>query len=646
MNIQLRFNYKNNFYPALLLILAVSFVLWWAIPAITKGTDNINMIKHFDFDEGNVVEFYNLFYKNPLALLCPPVHVGYPTGFYYVAGAYLFPYSLLNKTNDNYQAITITFRLLNTISICLTVVLVYCLASYFLIPMFFKIALLLLLFFTPSFLVWGLNNRPHPFENVLLLLGFCFVFSWLRSKKIKNLLSGILMAALAFGVKYGGMFMIPPLFTLMMYYFYTLDKAKFYQFLNKRFKLITFLSSSTIIMGLGIIGFFYYAVIPYMVRYTRIGARLGIKGLTQSVFFKYTTFYLGTIFFLGLLWLCLNIYSHLILKPKKQEDDSSSVVLNHFQHFILFVNVGFLSIFSMLVVFLTVFLLTNPHVVAHPLSFLKASLNLSLIEFTSNSHSNLNIAKQLIWFKFPFQKGILGVSGGIMLAWYLIFEIFYLKRDWREGRFLVKQRIFIWIYILTNFMFLFLFIKFHVHHYLLMIAYLCLILISYGAYKAIIFASNRIVKILLVILFSGLLYWNLIERGPLVFKARDFKINKDADTGLMIGKWLENQYDSNVKIWVDSNEFYIPPKFSNSSSIYWYDDIERNFGMIKTIEPDVLIITSPYDSSLKNAQKIESAIKARILNGFKLDKEFRYNGALAEAGWYSKIFVYVKGQNK
>jgi len=630
-------NKKRNFYPVLLLILAISFVLWWNVPALSKGTDNLNMIKHFDMDEGNVVEFFSLFYKNPQSLLCPPVDVGYPTGFYYVAGAYLFPYSLLHKADNNYQVVAITLRFFNTVFVCLTVVLIYCLACYFLIPMVFKIALLLLLFFTPNFLVWGLNNRPHPFENALLMISFCFIFSWLRNKKTKNLIIAILIAAIAFGVKYGGMFMIPALFTMLMYYFYGLDRARLYQFINKRSKIITFLSSGAVIIGLGVILFLNYAAMPYVLRYTRIGSTIGIEGLTHSPIFKYSSFCLITMILLNLLWFCSNIYTRIILKQKK-------LVLNQLQNFALFVNLAFISLFSVLMAFLVVFILTNPHVLAHPLQFLKSSFNFSFIEFAPKSQSNSYIAQQSIWFKLLFEKHMLGLSGGIMLVWYFFFELFYFKKEWREERVLAKQRIFFWIYILTNFLFLFLFTKFHVHHYLLMITYVCLILIIYGIYKTILFENNRISKTLFIILFSVLLCWNLAEKAPEVFNSRDFKMNKEADTGLMIGRWLENQYSSNVKIWVDTNEFYIPPKFSNRSSMHWYDDIESNFDKIEKMSPDVLVITSPYDLSLKHAQKIESATKTGILSGFKLQGEFRYHGPLAKAGWYSKIFVYEKRQ--
>ena len=103
---------KNKIVILLSLCFLISLIIINAFPALLKGVDNGRLIKHFNSDEGEIVSFYNDFYKR--LFVTPPTIVSYPTMFYYTAGVYLFPYSSLNKSRDNHTVIAVTFRILNT----------------------------------------------------------------------------------------------------------------------------------------------------------------------------------------------------------------------------------------------------------------------------------------------------------------------------------------------------------------------------------------------------------------------------------------------------------------------------------------------------------------------------------------------------
>ena len=500
------------------LCILVVLVLWYNFPAILKGVDNWRMIKHFDSDEGEIVGFYNDFYKK--LFVAPPAIVSYPTMFYYAAGTFLFPYSHSNKVKDNHKVVVVTFRTLNTISIILTVVLIYFLALNLTKTFYLSFVLAMLVITTPGYLYWGLNSRPHPFEILLQFTSLAFGLKWLDCKKINYLLACLILAALAFATKYGGIFIIPSIFVFSIY-FLLQDKIKIIKII-KKFNRWTYLLS-LLLIGLGLIAVFviYSFLIPLAVNITKIGSQIGTTGLLnlKLIKFGFSGFY--AISFLGCIWFFLNRLSQRIIKNYEIElttPDSKDI-------FILLTNFGFLFIFLTAVLFSLVFVITNPHFLIHPITTLRAFFGLGLIEFSFSSQGQGTLREWLnnfAWFKMLFDKNRLGTSGAFLISWYFLFEAFSWKRNCSKEKNQILKRIFIWVFIITNFTFLLIFIKFRAHHYLLTITFLIFLLIMIGVKKTFQLVSNRHLKIFLLTLLICLLSWNFLERMPSFLRIHKF----------------------------------------------------------------------------------------------------------------------------
>ncbi len=629
------------------LLFSLAFVVWWSVPAIPKGTENINVIMHFDPDEGTTVDFYSKFYKN--VFLTPTTIAGYPTGFYYVAGAFLFPYSFLHPLTDNQQAIVITFRALNTFFVLLTIVLIYFLALYHYRSAEFIAFLFLLLIFTSNCLWWSISYRPHPFEIFLMFISLFLALIWIEKKKFKYLLGSLLLAALAFGVKYGGMFILPAIFLFLMRNFYQMNKEKLSQFTQKYFLIGTLSSLGLVISGLTLIFSFYHYFVPLAVRITHIGASLGEAGLKAQKLFKSAVISLWCVVILGLFWLGINIYCKKIIN--KREKNNSPNLINNLERFILLADAGFLSVFGIAVLFVLAFSITNPHSVFHPIVTLRSFFGLGLLEFSFSSQGEgylRELWKNFQWFPMLSNIGLLGVSGTVALIWYFLYEFINWRKNLLENKTKMLQRIFIWVYILTNLLFLITLIKFRTHHYLLMVTYLLFFLIVYAVSESIYRVKNLSLKLCLLSLFLALSTWSLWERAPEVIRLRRDRMNVNSDAGLYIGKWLEDTYGEDVKIWKDAMEFYIPPKFKNVFFAYGHEDINQLFIQINETKPDVLIVTSKFDNSLNNKKKVIMAIEDGTLKGYQLLKVFKYSGPLylnKFGGKYREIAIFARVSN-
>ena len=632
----------------LLLLFSFLFVIWWGAPTISKGTDNINLIMHFDPDEGTTVAFYERFYKS--AFICPPTTVAYPTGFYYVAGVFLFPYSCLNLARDNHRVIAITIRLFNLISILLTIAMIYSLALYLTRSRLLASLAPLFMITITDYLWWGISYRPHPFENLILLASLYFALIWIEKKGSRDMFLCIILAAYAFGIKYGGMFIFPAIQLALIIYFIKLEKAKLLEFVAKFSQLNYFLAVILIAAIFGIILCIHLVFIPSAVKITKLGASLGVKGLLSLKLVKMGITGLWIALFLCAVWIFINFYSRKI--SRRRLDKNTDVKLMSWENIALICNAAFMCLSGISIIYAAVFVLTNPYLVFHPMQFIRSFFSLGLIEFTF-SHQGKGFFKEVLtnlnWFKMLFDKNVLGISGGIGLVWYFVIEFYNLKTQWQNYRTRLLQRGFIWMVILTHLCFLVLFIKFRAHHYLPLSDYLLCLLIIYGVSTSFKLAKEKWKKVIVSLLFLIILLGGFAERLPIALKLRRYRMDAYSDTGLEIGKWLEGRYDKEAKIWKDTNEFYVPPKFENVFFKYGVEDISQKLPQINRIDPDILIITNSCDPFFYNTRIIRTAINDGTLKGYQLIKAFKYSGPLilaGSSGKYKEVSIFSKTYHK
>lgn len=636
MKIKPRNRFLVNIVIPFLLVLPI---LWLVLGTIALGTDNLRMIKHFDVDESTLVEFAGKTYSHIFVPL--EDNVTYPQFFYYLAGIVLFPFTLLKGIN--YQMIAIILRSLNTFAGMLTAIFIYFFCLKFFRSILAGILGSLLFSTIPGYMCWLVNSRPHPLEILFILLVFYFCFRIVEQYRPKFLIGAIIFCGLATATKFGGLFLIPIIWVACLYYIVQLRTPALVNYLKPKIKWV-YLYTSGIILILALIP---VAAIQLYFKYQNKFYIFGIKNFNDFLHyrnFRLLLLFVGILILGALIWLVINMLAQKFLKNNS---------LTEKYRYIFILDKSTLSLFYIFVNNLLIFLLFNPSYFLFPLSTFKR-MGIQFAKSTMSTSLDPGLSRPIfdpkgfVWLKMLFEDSMVNVWFGLLVLAYFIYEVIYFRKNWRSSREFVFQRLLLLIYSVFLFIILIIFLSHRPHHYLLPIAMALSILSSFGIIAIIRQAKTNFFRRFLILVFGVVLVLGFYMRFGYLAKLYELKTSMTsmADTGLLIGEWLKNNFNSNVKIWVDSNEFYIPPEFKNVYSIYVTDAIENNFENIKRIGSDILVITSAYDPFLKNAQKVEQAIKEGRFKGFRLEKVFNYEGPLVKEGWYKTIFVYSKVSHK
>ncbi len=630
---------KNRFLINILIpFLLVLPILWLALGTIALGTDNLRMIKHFDIDESSLVEFAGKTYTRVFVPL--ENNVTYPQLFYYLAGIILFPFTLLKGVD--YQVIVIVLRGLNTLAGMFTAIFIYFFCIKFFRSILAGVLASLLFSTTPGYICWLLNSRPHPLEILFILFVFYFCFRIIEQYRNKFLLGAIVFCGLATATKFGGLFLIPILWLACLYYIVRLKTPVLAEHLKHNITKIYMYVSGIIVFSVLI----PVAVIQFYFKYQDKFHIFGIKDFND--FLRYRNFRLlllvvGVAILGSLLWLVINMVTQKNLKNNSLAEKYRSIfILDKSMLFLLYIFTSNLLIF----------LLFNPSYILYPLSTFK-QMGVQFAKSTMSTAFDPGLSRTildssgLVWIKMLFEDQMINSWLALLFAAYLIYEIIYFRKNWKSAKASVYQRLLLLAYVVFLFMILIVLVSHRPHHYLLPIVMALSILTSFGIIAIIQQARSTLWKRFLILVFSIILLAGFCVRFGNIAKLYELRKSRASaiDTGILVGDWLKNNFNSNLKIWVDCNEFYIPPKFNNISFMFISDRIERKFDTINKFDPDILVITCAYDPFLKNAQKIDLAIKEGALGKFKLEKVFDYQGPLSDFGYYKKIFIYTKSGN-
>ena len=630
---------KNILIP---LFLAIP-ILCFALPVIPLGTENIEMIRHFDADEGSLIAFAGKTYSQGVIPL--EYNVTYPQLFYYLAGVVLFPFTFLKGIN--HHVIVIALRSFNLIISITTVVFLYFFCLRFFKSIFVGILSSLMLATTPGYISWIINSRPHLLEIAFLLATLYFCFKMADRYQFKYLMFSIIFAGLATATKFGGIFMIPVIWCSYVWGKRSVPVSTLVDDSKSNSRKIAILSSLLMIISILI-------PIALIFVYPRIAEKLhffGIKNFNDYLHFRnfrIVLLLMVMLFACSFFWFFLNRFSYKFSRDEK---------LVKKYPYMLTLNKSLLVLFCILIGIIFIFFICNPYYLLYPRSTVK-EMGFQFAKSTMGTAYDPGLRKPilgasgLIWIRMLFENSLLNIWFGLLLLYYFVFESSKLKKNFISDKTFIFQRILLLIYSIILFLVLVTFLKHRTHHYLLPILITIGILISYAIVETIKYALSNSIKLFLTIILSSFLILGFYNRIISIRHMCEYFMSKPTDTGIAAGKWLENRYDKDVTIWKDTNEFYIPPKFKNIYFMHWQDNIVDHFLNIKNVDPDILIITNELDKSLKNAKEIDSAIQDKTLGPFKLIKRFDYQGPLAftkspkgENGLYPCTFIYEKVAN-
>lgn len=638
MNINL-LSQKNNFSFLVCIVIPILLllpVLLFSLPIITLGTDDLMMIKHFNADEAILIKHAGKIYSK----IFTPIEENSiaPQFFNYVAGIVLFSYTFMKGVN--HQVIAIGLRELDLLLALISTVFIYFFCIRFFKSILIGILSSLLFSTTPAFLLTLLASRPHPLEILFLFIAFYFCFSVLEKPDKKSLFLAIFFSGLATATKFGGIFMIP---TLLVTYMYSIWKSSPYS-LNESLK-----RKAKSIYIISVIIMFCSASIPFIA--LRLYLKIPEKFLVYKIHnlfefihsrsFRLLLLMVASLFLYALLWIIINFLSN--------KYSTINFEKNKRIRYLFIVNKSFLFLFYIVLFSLAMLFILNPHYFLFPKETLRYFVRIQLAKMTMGTAFNPGLNKPifdsggLIWLKMIFDDYVLNKWFALLFLFYFFYEVYTFRKSRKSCLVFTIQKGLFWLYGLILLLFLVIFVSHKPHHYLIPIATVMGILISFAIFQIPKQFEVKLIRYPLFLIFVLILCFGFYRRTTLLVNHYNIKrSHNNKETGILIGNWLKKNFDNNCKIWTDSHEFYIPPSFKNVSFMYSYEDINNYLDDIDLMDADILLITNAYDSYLQNAAKVNEAIKEGALKSYQLVKSFDYKGHYAKEGVYKKVFVYSK----
>jgi hypothetical protein len=187
---------------AIALIMAIPMA--YGLPLVGVTLDNLRMVRHFDHGEANIYEVWSENYSQG------PLHSGqlnreyiYPSAFYNLTGVALYPYAL--ATTPTPRAVVGAWRTANVVLAAATLAFLFIFMSDIFRSKLAAGVGVVLFGLSPQFLVWSINVRPNPLEQLLILLALAACIRLCGRFTSRRLLIAAGLGALAFATKFGGL---------------------------------------------------------------------------------------------------------------------------------------------------------------------------------------------------------------------------------------------------------------------------------------------------------------------------------------------------------------------------------------------------------------------------------------------------------
>jgi Dolichyl-phosphate-mannose-protein mannosyltransferase. len=610
----------------IILFFLVLPVFWFSFPAVFHGIDNLGMLTHFDPDEAELIKFSAKIFQHGLVPM-DGYYFAYPQLFYYIAGLLLGPYTFIFGVD--HTVIAAVLRSMNVASIALMVI-----GVYFFVKRFFKskinaVLTCFLLATTPQYLWWTVNSRPHPLENLFILAIFYYSFRIIEKYRKDLLMGAIIFTSLAMSVKYGGIFLIPVIWAACIWNIAGQDSGHLQEYLKVRIRLIYVLCSSIFICiaGVAISGFYLYGV------YEKTLRKFNVNSLSDFLLMRHTRLiilFFALVCIVNGIWLRANILSDKLIKNRMQAGKD---------HWFLYVNKSFYVLIALSGTVFTLFLILNPTFWIFPGESLKAFLYQSALTSAGTS-LQLGVKETIVgsgasaWFQMLSGDLLLTPWVTALFCVYLLFEGFYARQNWQDNREALFKRVLLLIYIVSLFPVLFIFVSHRAHHYLLPLLFPIYALVTFTMLELIKKIKRPYFKAAAVLAYALILFMAVSDHISKATGLRHIKLERSssADTGVVIGKWLERNYPANIKIWKDYISFYVPPKFADVYLPIKVRDI--NAEELKKIDPDVLIITSR-----DGLEKVGKLVESGRLPAYKVAREEKYRSNVED---FTVVYILAK----
>ena len=644
---------RSHWFGIVLLLLGiVSIPLMYGGPLLGVGLDNLPMVRHFDHDEFSIYQAWrNVYLAGPLhADPFDPNHI-YPKLFYNLAGVVLYPYTRLH--GEQFQVTILVWRSLNLLGAMGALVMLFCVVRRVFRSTAVAALSGFLLSLTPDFLWWSVNSRPQPLEYLFL---FACLYACVRLAEgwsPRWFWTAASLGAMAFATKYGGtvFLVLLPAVAVTLIAHGVRDPLPFHRRLGEHIRLFRRLSPWLLGVSAMLLGWLSVALASHRGDVAAVfldwaGSAFAADSLSRvQTLLERERARINALVSLGSVAAVIGIaVCALVDRWVRSSSVNAMWRVRRLTYAVLFiVLMGYTA-----GVYVLALLLTGPAYVAHPSHLIsQAGYMLYYIAFGAEygAHGPPSFLESLSSVGAQFHPGWFAV---VPLLGYAVYDHLRTPPARREAALVERrQRNILWAFaaMVTTVFLATRVIAFR--HLLPAIA----VLYAFIA-EAALNLARRAARAWRPVAWTGclgMLGVVLVCHGAVAMDQRRGKRWQDRDIGLQAGAWLADRYDWSTTIMTDYWPFYVPPQFTQATTIWEAFRSERRpdhweeaaANLLVKADPAVLILTEPRHAKLpvhlETLIASHPTLQARSYHLVqRFDNRSRY-------GAYNTVCIYERG---
>ena len=637
----------------LFLVVLAAVPLAYDLPLLSLGTDDANMVRHFDDDEWLLYNAWvNSYTNGPFYADKFDVGQSYPKLFFNTAGVFLYPYSML--AGENVAAVVTTLRSLNMVFGIGGVFVLFFLVRRVFQSNWIAVIASALFALTPQFLQWTVNSRPNPLEWMLIFTALLVLVRMCERFTFKLFLLATLAGAFAFATKFGAtpILILVPVVSVYLIWRQRGDPTRFSEIVQEQVRVYRYLLPALAVIMLAGSLFLVWALrsngwdgVSLAYNWTQGGFQpWRLPNLLETLESQRTL--VNGAAWGGVVGLAAGAALLMFMRTQMRVWAQLEVIQPRFSLYCtLFV--GFIIVSA--AAYTIVFFATGPAYIVHPEYFFsQVGFEFRYLALGA-AYGDIGKPGYIEFVRLvgsQFHPGWLAFVPLIGYAAYINIRgknVTPVQRD---------QRIVLWGFVLIT-VGLFIGSKSatSLRHILPIVGSLYIFMAEAMVLEFRRWKHSRAAGVLAVAL-AMLVMVGFGTHAQAAYDNWSQGRFKPQDTGIQVGNWLQERYPEDTRLMTDYIRFYVPPYFTqaaNTTTAEWdrYRGPDVNQAVIDWIvsfDPQVLVVSHPqqYNDFVNVLPLLESdpVLKSR---NYRLVKEFEYQRPDRQRYEYKQILVYEKG---
>lgn len=573
----------KQFIPWLVLIFACIFILSLALPTIIKNVDDPNMIVYFNIDEGGQMDIVWWYYSGEKR---PSFQWDFDYG---LTMLYLADFSRLFLSNFIHFTpglFVLILRWIYLLAWILSFFAIWRLVNHHFAGGYWQPALIvILLLVRPAFAYLCNNLKPEPLVLLFMVVGLDYTLRIIDNPlKRRDLFIAIFYAAVAFLVKYAGLFLLPTIITAI-FLAKRLEKRNHNRIIFPPIKISWIFPSLigfTMIVFPLIFIFFYVRKSTGFTWYYQYGLW---ESLAQNKF---------------MLYICLSGIFLIFLSP-------IILLLNKIREKFI-INILFLinEINSLSITVFTIFgiyiLILGLRWIINPMHFINIYAQFGPVVSHTEAFAATNYGDL---FGHMFQNFMVRIAAFdpiilLLFIFYLIVGICQRNKNFRQDQLQLYKSFVLLIFLSEGLLFIFSPFRIEQHH-MLPFFVTASVLVLQGSYmfnKN--YSGNKILRTLVNISLGLLLIINISVNALHTIKSRVHQFRQKEDVAYQIREWWHKNIPADTKVLADHYiRVYIPSSHKEIKTLDWNekDRALRLHQLIKEYRPKLVYYNLGEDTS-------------------------------------------------